>query len=404
VLPIGRTRRWLCLAASPLLIGVAACGSSSSPAASGSDTAANHDPYEVGFTGDLTGPIAFAGTGTQLGVQAWVAKVNAKGGINGHPVHLTSLDDQTKADRESANAIQLITQNNVSVITGPISSGIYPTVLAAVKPRNVPILSTALPPANVNPADPLSFLMEAFQPDEARPMFDLGKSKASSSSPKFAVFNNTNSAIAPVLGQNIINIGQASGWQMATHQTNLNNDADQSAQIGNILSAKPDILFLVITDPQIQQVVRGLASAGLNIPIVTYTSPATATIAALKSPNLFVTQSYGDPVWATGQGITDFVDAIKAVGGDPEKQFANRGYLEGLVIEEAFKKCGFPCSGSQMAAALNTVNLDTRGLTAGPVKFSATNHIAVSSLSAIAWDTAANKIVQIKANLAGGAS
>jgi branched-chain amino acid transport system substrate-binding protein len=404
VLPTSRTWRWLCLAASPLLIGVAACGSSSGSTGSGSDTAANHDPYEVGFTSDLTGPIAFAGTGTQLGMQAWVAKVNASGGINGHPVHLTILDDQTKADRESANAIQLITQSNVSVITGPLSSGIYPTVLAAVKPRNVPILSTALPPASVSPADPLSFLINSFQPDEARPMFDLGKSKVPGSSPKFAVFNATNSAIGPVLGQNIINIAQGAGWQMATHQTNLNNDADQSAQIGNIISAKPDILFLMITDPQIQQVVRGLASAGVNIPIVTHTAPATATIAALKSPNLFVTQGFADPAWATSQGMTDFVNAIKAVGGDPAKQFANRGYLEGLVIEEAFKKCGFPCPGSQMAAALNTINLDTRGLTAGPVKFSTTNHIAVTTLSAIAWDSAAAKIVQIKSNLAGGAT
>jgi len=71
--------------------GVAGCGGSSSSGPGSASVAASGSPIKVASLASLTGAASFAGW--QLGAKAYFDYVNKHGGINGHPVDFTILDD-----------------------------------------------------------------------------------------------------------------------------------------------------------------------------------------------------------------------------------------------------------------------------------------------------------------------
>ncbi len=88
---IRRGRGWRAVAAVALAaLASVAAGCSSSPSSSGSPSASG-SPIYVASLASLTGAASFAGW--QLGAKAYFDYVNAHGGINGHKVDFTILDD-----------------------------------------------------------------------------------------------------------------------------------------------------------------------------------------------------------------------------------------------------------------------------------------------------------------------
>jgi branched-chain amino acid transport system substrate-binding protein len=47
----------------------------------------------LGNVGTLSGPVGSIGVGMLQATQAWVKHVNARGGLNGHPVQVIAVDD-----------------------------------------------------------------------------------------------------------------------------------------------------------------------------------------------------------------------------------------------------------------------------------------------------------------------
>src|SRR5215813_548193 len=93
------------------ILALAACGTSNN-----NTTTDTGGTYKWGLDVELSGALSFYGQSIADGVKAYVEEVNAKGGINGHQIELTSLDDAGDQSRAAANATQLATVNNVNAI------------------------------------------------------------------------------------------------------------------------------------------------------------------------------------------------------------------------------------------------------------------------------------------------
>ncbi|HEY6792187.1 MAG TPA: ABC transporter substrate-binding protein, partial [Trebonia sp.] len=94
---------------------LAACSSSSSAssAASSSSSAssgssASGTPITIGASLSLTGDFSSDGQAFEKGYELWAKDVNAKGGILGHPVKLTILNDASSANQVVTNYQTLI--------------------------------------------------------------------------------------------------------------------------------------------------------------------------------------------------------------------------------------------------------------------------------------------------------
>jgi branched-chain amino acid transport system substrate-binding protein len=81
--------------------------------------AAADDPYVLGLVTDLTGPASFIGIPQRDGIRVMVNKINADGGINGHPLKLIVEDGGTDTAKNLAAATKLIESDKVDVLIGP---------------------------------------------------------------------------------------------------------------------------------------------------------------------------------------------------------------------------------------------------------------------------------------------
>jgi branched-chain amino acid transport system substrate-binding protein len=108
-----------------LLVGLSACGQS---AATGTSTQ-NTGPVVIGISLPLTGASSADGKATQQGYALWQAAINKSGGLLGHQVQLTILDDNSAVAQTQANYERLIATDHVNFVLGPFNDP--PTVAGA---------------------------------------------------------------------------------------------------------------------------------------------------------------------------------------------------------------------------------------------------------------------------------
>jgi branched-chain amino acid transport system substrate-binding protein len=78
-------------------------------------------PVTIGAILSISGPYAPLGEPERNAIGIAVADVNAAGGINGHPLQVQILDDESKADTAQQLATQLVGQKVAAIIGGSIS-------------------------------------------------------------------------------------------------------------------------------------------------------------------------------------------------------------------------------------------------------------------------------------------
>ncbi|MGH9120182.1 MAG: ABC transporter substrate-binding protein [Acidimicrobiales bacterium] len=119
--------RWLGVLAAMVLI-LAACGDDDDDAAddeAGAEDGAepSGEPIRIGALTSLTGPFAAWGVHVQDGMQLAVDEINADGGVDGRPLELVLIDDQSNAD-EGTTAMERLVDDDVVAVGGVISSDV----------------------------------------------------------------------------------------------------------------------------------------------------------------------------------------------------------------------------------------------------------------------------------------
>ena len=110
--------RWAMAAATALLV-VAACGGTST---SGSGTTSFKGTRNLGLDIAITGQSALYGHAISQAVKLAVSDLNASGGVAGYKLQADVLDDGTDVNKAVENTRQLILQDNVAALLGPVTS------------------------------------------------------------------------------------------------------------------------------------------------------------------------------------------------------------------------------------------------------------------------------------------
>jgi len=136
-----------------MVLGLAACGSSSSGSSGGSGDSA--DPIKIGFFAPITSAAASAdGESTRNSVELAAKIINDAGGINGRPVELVIYDDALDTSQATSIAEKLTTKDGVVAAVSGSYSG--PTRVAApiFQAAGIPLVSAyAVHPDVVNAGD-----------------------------------------------------------------------------------------------------------------------------------------------------------------------------------------------------------------------------------------------------------
>ena len=123
------------------------------------------ESYKVGAVFAITGRASWLGEPERNTVMMIAEKINAAGGINGHPLELI-IEDTVGKEANTVNAVtKLIEKDQVLAIIGPSRSGTSMAVVPIVEKAQVPLLSCAANEGIVEPVAERQWVFKTPQKD-----------------------------------------------------------------------------------------------------------------------------------------------------------------------------------------------------------------------------------------------
>ncbi len=112
------------------------------PAAS-KPSAGSKEPYKIGVVFSTTGALAGLGGAFMRATEVEVDGINAKGGIDGHPIQMISYDDQSRPEELSLIYKKLVQQDKVSIILGSAGAAVFVPSQKLVEELKTPVFAAA---------------------------------------------------------------------------------------------------------------------------------------------------------------------------------------------------------------------------------------------------------------------
>jgi branched-chain amino acid transport system substrate-binding protein len=134
------------------------CGSNSQKDAAGKEA------YKIGAIIDISGNSSSLGVPERDTLLMLVEQLNAKGGINGHPVELEILDNKS-TEQEAVTAVKGLIDKGVLAVLGGSSSGTSMAMIPAVKNAKIPMISLAAASSIVEPVNERQWVFKTPQSD-----------------------------------------------------------------------------------------------------------------------------------------------------------------------------------------------------------------------------------------------
>ena len=340
-------------------------------------------PYMIGYVSDFSGPFVDTFSPVYDGFRAHIEKVNAAGGIDGHPVKIVVRDDQLNATRAASLVRELATNEGVNSIWSLSLSSTLPGVYEMAKRTGVPAISsvsaikTSLPPA----ADFAYSTGSAFE-------------VAGEVSAKLAA------SVLPSKGKLLcVTIDSAGGFAACGHtaaaaaaQGFTNNSllfppakVEYGAIGQKIVSTAPEMVVTHLPAGLAPGVLLAARSAGYKGPILMHNvalSEGTLVKAMETSGNFENTYVFTRYVLGADPSpqVAEIRRGAEGVGVKAADFSGNHvaGWAHAMVAVAALKKCGFPCDGAKLNATLTDLSVDVGPLTGGPVFFKGDDHQGTS--------------------------
>ena len=370
-------------------LGLAACGSSGGSSSSGG----SKSPYHVAINIDLSSSLAFQGNPFREGFLTYMEARNRTGGINGHQVDVTALDDQSTINTALSNTQQLGQADHVSVQVGMLDSAEGVAVKSSVERLQLPTIVTYTSAAANGPYE---WGIDSPISEEPRAQVAFAAtlmSKAAVAKPRVAFLT----AVTPVLA-NWLSLAKSlvtsKGWTVVANQQVPLTATDLTAADSAIASAKPNIVLMAVPGNQAIIAVRDYTSHGLNVPVLKHTSGGTvATFTALKNPNYYALVSDGIPGVNTQPGVLAEIANAKAAHTQATTTFFSNGYTNAVEVANILAKCPGSCMSQQFETTMeNYGTMQTNGVTVGPVSFTSSYHAGVQYVKEYHWDATAQKL------------
>ncbi len=356
------------------------------------------DAYVIGLTGALTGPAAGT-TGPAIeGLRLYVDRINAAGGIKGKKINLILLDDGAEPSKAAANAKRLTTQDNVILmINSSLSSTFAPTVAEAKRTETPIMFMGAVCPKEVYPpADPLEYCTTAYAGGyDSRAT--LAFIKEAAKEPVRIGF----SAMAIPLSRGEIDYAEEHSKTLG--MTPVDKEVvppptpDYTPFATKLKEANPNWVFSWapwVTQVRTFEALRRLDWKGDYI--AWSHIEAESELVRLKDPKFYVIGA--NSLFQEGLPIhKQIIDAAKTGNTKYPAQQLTEGWLGGMVLEAALNNAGWPANPAKMAAALQSVKVDTKGLRGGPIEWTKENHFRTRQYYRVyKWDAGKSAIVIAK--------
>ena len=193
----------------------------------------------IGYSGPLTGNGASAGQDYLNGIQLYVDKLNAAGGINGQQVEIMSEDDQMDPKNSTTVAQKLVDAKVVAVL-GPVTSGTAIPTLKIYGDAVIPQLTPAS-----NPDVTAQGVKSVFRvdPDDLAQGGNIGRYSYDTLKAKTAAVINDKQAFGQGVSEQFQTAFEAAGGKTTSVNGITTGDVDFRAVLTKIKSENPDMVY-----------------------------------------------------------------------------------------------------------------------------------------------------------------
>jgi branched-chain amino acid transport system substrate-binding protein len=295
-------------------------------AATGGERATAAEPIRFGAILPLTGPGTVIGTEEMRGIQFKVDEVNAKGGIDGHPIEVSYEDNQAKPDLSVLSFNKLVDLQHVSAIFTGYSGPTLAMAPLATRTKTL-LVNCGAQADKLATASPYLFNTIPTSAAEvgimAKYLVALGKTKA-------AVLWENDAAGIGGRDDFMEAFPKAGGTIIANEPTQF-GQTDYRPALLKLAAAKPDVMFVVTTSDQLQlaQQYKQLGLTFLVAGTSFFADPP--TIADPSSAGIIHTLTKID-------APPELAAAFKAKYGDDMEFFARQYYNGAGVVLTALAK------------------------------------------------------------------
>lgn len=400
--------RFLTLTAVAASAAMALASCSSSSTTSNGNSGGNKTPVTVGISLSLTGDFSVDGQAFQRGYDLWASYINSHGGlIDGRPVKLVILNDNSDPTTVQANYTKLIASDHVNLVFGPFS-----TLLTIPSAKVAARYGYAFPEgAGGGPAVFQLGLHNVFAvsppvADQLVPFAQWVASLPTNERPKTAAYPMVNDPFADPMTQTAQGILQKAGVKTVYAHIFPAENPDYHAGADQVASTGAQLVILGTVDvPTVSAFITAFEQQHYNPKILAASAGPDQGADFIKAVGASNATGISVPNgWYAGSAnprSQAFVrDYIAKYGGTPADINADaaEGYSVGEVIQQAVTATKSIDNAKIISFLHSGVTLQT---VQGPAKFNAVGENVVASKYIFQWQHGAKFVQVLPVNATG---
>jgi len=359
------------------------------------------DEYKLGVSAAITGPVASTYAPAYEGLKIYLDRLNDRGGVNGRKVSVVYLDNRAAPPRAVADSKRLIEEEKVLALINISTSATYAPMVADARKSQTPLifLGSAVCPPEVYPPKPDPYLFcSSFNMigEDGKAIVHFLKELAGGTKAKLGLV----AMDIPISRQGVDQIeklASQSGFEIIGKIAVPVAPADFTPFATRFKDAGANWITHWAPFTVGVAMFTSLSKLGWSGNYLAVASPtAEADTTKFAQPNFYVMPSYTFAV----EGLPVFKEmgeAAKKYQATYPVDTLTLGWVGGMVIEEALKRCGWPCSAEKLRSSMESIKVETQGLYGGPVDWSPENHVrSAAHYKVYRWDSGQGRIVKVK--------
>ncbi|MGE5373071.1 MAG: ABC transporter substrate-binding protein [Solirubrobacterales bacterium] len=303
-------------------------------------------PIKIGAVIDISGPGASLGVPERDSIELWEEQVNKNGGINGRPVDVIILDNESDETKSVLAFKKLVNEENVVAVAGASQSGTSIAMINSATQAQIPLVSAAASKKIIDPIGERKWIFKTAQNDSvvADKAIEYLKAKKLT---KIA-FLSMNNAFGDSGLVEFAALAKNAGIEIVVQEKFGATDVDFTPQLTAVKSKKPQAMVVWAIPPSAALITKQARELGINTPILHSHGIANKAFIDLAGPaangvvfpagKLLVAEKLPDSDPQKAALLTYIKDYEKA--DRPRSAFGGHGYDAVTLIGKAIQAVG----------------------------------------------------------------
>ncbi len=226
-------------------------------------TVAAQSVYKIGGIFSSTGRASFLGDPEKRTMEMMVDRINANGGIDGHPLEAVIYDSEGDPAKAVSAVNKLIHRDKVLAIIGPSTTPTTLAVVNFVERAKIPLISCAAGIKITSPVKPWVFKTAQSDRLAVQGLYEHMRAKSVKTVGIITVANSFGESGRDQL----ISLAKEYGITIVAKESFGAKDTDTTAQLTKLKKAAPDALICWGTNPGPAVVAKNVQQLKIDIPL-----------------------------------------------------------------------------------------------------------------------------------------